>query len=151
MRFTELERSLLSLAAALVARLDLIEQGDDLADTIAERSCASCEKALIEAQSRHAEEVNGLTDEVIELRKSLRAMVEFICEIRPASYTSTNPEAIAGSLVFLNLWQQMKAEKDVMDELAEDINAEAAQDETLRFSPEDRIVPTEAGAKAVSE
>ena len=46
MRFTEIEREALSLVAALTERLDLIEQGDDLTDSIAERSCASCEKAL---------------------------------------------------------------------------------------------------------
>jgi hypothetical protein len=69
MRFTELERSLLATNAALVARLDLIEQGDDLADSIAERSCKSCKAALKEAYDRANQRETVLIDELADLRR----------------------------------------------------------------------------------
>jgi len=67
MRFTELERSLLAVNAALVARLDLIEQGDDLADTIA-KDTATVADLRREANRRETE----LIDEREDLRKELQ-------------------------------------------------------------------------------
>jgi hypothetical protein len=129
MRFTELERSLLAVNAALVARLDLIEQGDDFADTIAKRSCASCERALIEAQSCHAEEVNGLTDEVIGVKLERDQLFELITEVAVADDSEWPVEAY--DLPGYKVWQRLCREK-----------------ETLRFTPEDRVVPAESGVKA---
>jgi len=71
MRFTELERSLLAVNAALVARLDLIEQGDQLADSIAERSCDVADLRR-EANRRETE----LIDEREDLRKELERVQE---------------------------------------------------------------------------
>jgi hypothetical protein len=155
----------------------LYKRSRQTADSIAERSCASCEKALIEAQSRHAEEVNGLTDEVIGVRKDRDTLYEFI---RDHVYGATCFPVHPAFEVIERLQREEEALKAVRDELAEDIdadaesaqskvarnykvniswsvakeediNAEAANDETLRFTPEDRVVPNEAGAKAVEE
>jgi hypothetical protein len=144
MRFTELER-------ALIERLQLIEESDNVANSIAERSCASCERALIEAESRHAEEVNALTDEVIGVKLERDQLYELITEIA-LTYGEDWPAKaydLDGYKVWLRLCREKEALRSVIDELAEEINAEAAQDETLRFTHEDRVVPTEAGAKAV--
>jgi hypothetical protein len=75
MRFTELERSLLATNAALVARLDLIEQGDDLADAIADaRPCVDCQRKLQDlAANAHARETQ-LIDDVEDVRKQRDAM-----------------------------------------------------------------------------
>jgi len=148
MRFTELERLLLAVNAALVARLDLIEQGDDLADSIAERSCASCEKALIEAQSRHAEEVNCLTDEVIGVKLERDQLFELLSELYETTVWPSDSFDLPGYTVFGRIQREQLALRNVTDELAEDIDAEAANDETLRFTPEDRVVPAESGVKA---
>jgi len=147
MRFTEIERSLLAVNAALVARLDLIQQGDDFADSIAERSCASCEKAIIEAQSRHAEEVNGLTDEVIGVKLERDQLFELLSELYETTVWPSDSFDLPGYTVFGRIQREQLALRNVMDELAEDIDAEAANDETLRFAPEDRVVPAESGVK----
>jgi len=67
MRFTELERSILAVNAALTERLDLIEQGDDLADTIAKDTTTVADLRR-EANRREAE----LIDEREDLRKELQ-------------------------------------------------------------------------------
>jgi hypothetical protein len=127
MRFTELERSLLAANAALVARLDLIEQGDDLANSIAERSCASCERALIEAQSRHAEEVNGLTDEVIGIKLERDQLFELISEVAVADASEWPVEAydLDGYKVWQRLCREKEALRSVMQEMGEEVDADA--------------------------
>jgi hypothetical protein len=140
-----------TLELELMARLKAVALAHNLTDSIAERSCASCERALIKAQSRHAEEVNGLTDEVIGVKLERDQLFELITEVAAADASLWPVEAynLDGYKVWQRLFREKEALRSVMQEMAEDINAEAANDETLRFAPEDRVVPTEAVAKAV--
>ena len=85
MRFTELERSLLSLAAALVARLDLIEQGDDFADSIA-NDAATVADLRRESNRRETE----LIDEREDIKRDRDTLISWVTALLQSVHTQ-NP------------------------------------------------------------
>jgi hypothetical protein len=110
MRFTELERSLLSVADALVARLDLIEQGDQIAASIAERSCDVADLRR---------EANRRETELIDEREDLRKELDRVRGQRDRLHDKfaglvANPER---TLIFSAIWleREMDADKKAVE------------------------------------
>jgi hypothetical protein len=105
----------------------LYKRSRQTADSIAERSCASCERALIEAQSRHAEEVNGLTDEVIGVKLERDQLFELITEVAVADASEWPVEAynLDGYKVWKRLCREKEALRSVMQEMGEEVDADA--------------------------
>jgi hypothetical protein len=142
MIYSKLELELMSRA---IAGHHATVFAESVTDSFAERACSSCERQLNISNGQLAHtldelaNVTGERESLFDLLDKMDRLYEIPDELRDTP----------GFRVYERLFLESNSLNKVREELAEDINREAAQDETLRFTPEDRIIVTEAGAKAV--